>query len=157
MALTGSTTSSFSYSIEIIFTPEVFGTFRQTVVFDFKGKPKVAKEIVVEVVPRLDEESKLETDESMDQQASKNEPNTSNMFGRNLKTRGTWHFGNADIVDSTTGIRVSSNKVGFALMTSPTLSKIENQPEKQLQCPLTKDNYKERMRKYLHAQFWFNW
>ena len=149
MALTGSKTSSFSYSIEVIFTPEVFGTFRQTVVFDFKGLPKLAKEIVVEVVPPAEEESKLETGMSNELQGDKVEANSSNVMGRNLRTRGTWNFGNADIVDSVAGLRVSSDKVGFALMTSPTptMARIENQIERELQCQLTKENYKERMRK----------
>jgi len=151
IALTGSTSNSFSYSIEIVFTPEVFGTFRQTVCFDFKGKPKIAKEIIVEVVPPADEDKQSDAGASNDIQAEKIDAvnSVNSMFGRNLKSKCTWNFGNAEIVSSVNGQRATSDMVGFALMTSPTLPKIENQPEKELQCQLTKENYKERMRKLI--------
>jgi len=145
LALTGSLPDSFCYTVEVICTPDVFGTFRQTILFDFGGEPKLIRNISVEVVPPLDEDCQRTTPPA----PKTGEKMTSSLFASNLKTRGTWNFGNADIVDSLTGERVESSKLGFALMTTPATRNRDPVvgDSREHQHLLTKENYRDRMRK----------
>jgi hypothetical protein len=55
---------------------------------------------------------------------------------------GTWNFGNADLVDGSTGEKVDLSKLGFILANGKSQS--AEFPSALVE-PLTKQNYKERM------------
>ncbi|CAH1119647.1 unnamed protein product [Phaedon cochleariae] len=48
------------YRISVVFTTNIFGTFRQSVVFDFSTEPVLVKHLCVDVVPDLDLEKIFE-------------------------------------------------------------------------------------------------
>lgn len=133
LALTGKK-NYFTYKIDVKFKPNIYGTFRQNVIFDVGQDLKVVKKLVVEVVPPDDS-----TDASGDVEATCSSPT----FDENssFQVGGTWNFGNADIVDGFTGDKVAASKLGFALING---SKPEGLPS-TLSEPLNKHQYKEIM------------
>lgn len=140
LAIAGGNTTSYTYKVKVVFTPEVYGNFRQTVVFDIGNKTKTVRNVSVDVVPPPDS----------DPDAGKStSEHTSSPVDRNKGYRNNipWNFGNAEMVDSNTGEKMPSEKLGFALISGSSISKPESFME-NTKDPLSKAHYKERMSTY---------
>lgn len=139
LVIAGGNDGSYNYKIKVVFTPEVYGNFRQTVVFDIGEKLKTIRNVSVDVVPPPD----------TDGDAGKHgNDSTSSPVDRNKGFRSNipWNFGNADMIDGNTGEKMPSEKLGFALISSATSAKPETFME-NTKDPLSKNYYKERMSK----------
>jgi len=132
----------FIYSISVVFNPKdvgMLGKFRQSVLFDFEGMDKkLVRHVAVEVVPPGSAAAEGAVEKEKAQSGSSHEVHS-------RSTRDTWNFGNADVVDSATGLKVSMEKLGFALING--LNRPEPSTWDVLE-PLSKQNYKELMRTY---------
>jgi hypothetical protein len=126
------------YRVDLVFKPDVYGTFRQTVVFDFGDEVKAMRNVSVEVVPPPDNE--------VEEKGSSTDPDRSTTpsfeIGSSYRAGVTWNFGNAEVVDGMTGEKVPMSKLGFALIGKPKMDHADAMKE-----PLSLENYKERMSK----------
>jgi len=126
------------YRVDVVFKPDVYGTFRQTIVFDFGEDIKLMKNVSVEVIPSPD----TEMDEKNAAESGRLSASPPPDIGSSYRAGVTWNFGNAEVVDGMTGEKVPSQKLGFALIGKPKVDSLDAVPE-----PLSISNYKERMSK----------
>ena len=161
--LQSSEDSNQSCTIEVSFETTVFGTFKQTLVFDLKErlkdsnetppkKIKVLRELQADVV-LSDDMNYVDPDVFPTKELGFEKVNAATKTDvrtggrpRILNQSTTWNFGNSEIVDSFSGNKVCSTKVGFALISSgrPSPETVAN-----VQDILTKHNYKDKMRRFL--------
>lgn len=137
-SLAGRDLPCYTYKVKIVFTPEVYGNFRQSVVFDVGEESKYVRNVSVDVVSHQDPDANSKT--CVDTASSPIDRNKG--FRNNIP----WNFGNADMVDSNTGEKMPSEKLGFALITGASITRAESFME-NTKDPLSKEHYKERMSK----------
>ncbi|CAL8138318.1 unnamed protein product [Orchesella dallaii] len=137
ISITGSKANSYKYKVNVAFIPEVYGNFQQSVIFDIGSDPKIVRNISVDVVAPLDSEA----DKVPCEGTSTSPVDRSKVYRTNIP----WNFGNAEMIDGNSGEKVSSEKLGFALISGSSLSKPESFME-NTKDPLSKEHYKERMR-----------
>jgi len=140
MSITGTKANSYKYKVNVGFTPEVYGNFRQSIIFDVGSDPKMVRNLSVDVVAPLDSDAK---------KGGKEESSTTSPVDRSkgFRTNVPWNFGNAEMIDGNSGEKVSSEKLGFALISNSSVSKPESFME-NTKDPLSKEHYKERMSKF---------
>lgn len=134
--------NTYTYKVKVVFTPEVYGNFRQAVIFDVGDDLKVVRNVTADVVPPPD--SDIDGKSGGNNETSSSPVDMSKGFRNNIP----WNFGNAEMVDANTGEKVPSEKLGFALMSSSCVTKSESFME-NTKDPLSKTHYKERMSMFL--------
>lgn len=147
----GSKSHGYTYSVTVKFTPELLGKFRQSVVFDFGYEPKPVRNIGAEVYPPADDEEIAGGGDTADG-TEITPPGGGEEEGTVTKgPKGTWNFGNAEIVNGGTGERVPSQCLGFALINGVMKHSVVSETKEVL----TRENYKEKMSKFTPVHLYF--
>ena len=126
------------YKVTISFKAEIFGIFRQTVVFSFGSAPYLRKDVSVEVKPASDSLEELQLKELQDILVKHTE---------------RWNQANCVIKDFQPSIQTPNQEDQFLYRNYPMPQPTTFRPSKNVVEPnLTKFNYKDRMHDLLYIE-----